>query len=386
MPSITEQFLPSQTSEISEDLQTDPATALDQEVTEDTLNIDQAELEKFQGISLDIFLDHEGPIPVYDQLKLMSEFWAMAGYKVPTLSEDQVTMLDSILEVFPGYRVIPAPLLDSDGREELVTRFTGRLKEAVDVKEDGDWRLDTSGVYGRLLDHPEKSITEEGHASASFKYSLRYKTSGGELVSRKDYISGLKKTGQSIKGANGIRWTFPVVDVRSERKQTGRSNVSDIYAGHNPFDTRLSVSPASTTESMLAVHLLHQANRTPNYRPETDLSNESVLVDFKRDAYYGKSYLIPLGIGNGIDGRKVALAKLYTDVEQDRYGTRDAVSGVMDPRRFQGCIVLSGMVIENTLREEPVEETLHREFIEGSLARLRRVHGEIYGKFKSVQA
>lgn len=261
------------------------------------------------------FLDSESTeLSVEAQLETMGRFWDKLGLTVPALSEEQEAKVEATLEVNPGKRVVPTPLLDFMDRVAL----TGYSKQQFPRNRFHElhqslWTPDKSTLYGQLLQDPN-SIVKQGRDS----YGLFYKAPGSVApVNRQAYTEALLEAGEAVEGSDGTIWTFPVMDVRVRTPRTYAS-AGELYE---------QIDSTETPESLVVTQILHQAAGNPNPTWEVDFANEAIYKVNK----HGKPVGAPVGVASvrwNPDRRQVNSDAWNADVRGDNFGLRGAVSGI----------------------------------------------------------
>lgn len=190
---------------------------------------------------LDEFLAADEQLSLDAQLLAMREFWAMKGLELPELSEPQQNALAEASEAHPDWRVLPTPLFD-----EAMVYGAPR-----DVE------------YDQLRANP--STTAE-HKSTRTRIGLFYKTQAGELVDRATYLAELEASGMAIRSADGVLWSFPVMNMHEAAEPT--------YGGIRV--TFEQIDPLATPESL---KLLYSLRAAQGMGPKLDDIPKNLLVN-----------------------------------------------------------------------------------------------------------
>lgn len=248
-----------------------------------------------------------------DQLWVQREFWGTLGHELPSLSEEQQAKLQAKLEEHPTHRIMPAPLLDLDGRKAIAeTAKEAFPKNSLSKTNSGLWAPDSSWIYGKLLADPEATVRD-----GSTNYAMRYKTpSGIAVMGRADYKNELEVAGQTVKGERNTPWTWSVMDVavRSPRTNTTARTLHG------------KVTPTATPEAHIGMQLLHQANGTPNNTWEPDFVNEAIFgLDKKGNI---KALASVAGVLFYPSRRRVYLNYWGAGNQDDVFGVRAEESGL----------------------------------------------------------
>ncbi|HEX5456494.1 MAG TPA: hypothetical protein VFW77_03965 [Candidatus Saccharimonadales bacterium] len=227
----------------------------------DEPSLDQTMLKnKVEG-----FIDPDSDMDLDEQLGVMAEFWQNLGMNSPELSDEQKASIADTMEKNPGKRVVPTPLLDLKGRQDIATLARGLFPaNKFNVSRDPLWVPDETRRYGRLLRDPDGKVKEDRTI-----YGLGYKLPNGEqAVGRTHFIDAMADSGQAVAGDDGTVWVYPVIDVSVDRPRSKDKTV-DLYEA---------VDPTVTPDTVIALQLLHQVNGTPHFRPDVDFANEAIFV------------------------------------------------------------------------------------------------------------
>jgi len=260
------------------------------------------------------FLDAEQGMDVEQQLDVMVKFWGRLGFNVPKLSTEQRRVLESVTAARPDWRVVPTPLLDLNGRQEVAERakLVFLNAETGFGRNAALWTPDENWTYGKLL-RSREGVIKEGRDS----YGLGYKTPDGKVaIGQTAYAAALWQAGETVVGEDGKIWTFPVMDVRVRSERTSTS------AG----ELLKKVDPIVTPESLITTQLLHQAARNPNSTWEVDFANEAVYKLGKK----GEA-VAPVRVASVVwnpYARQVNLYRWGSGDQRDSFGVRGAASGL----------------------------------------------------------
>lgn len=209
------------------------------------------------------FLNPKVPMSLDEQLATVTELWGtLTDRKMPALDENQKAAIDRVLQANPTRRVMPSPFLSFEDRKDIAEKARTFVGARFTTDFDALWAPDETKLLGKLLRNPE-DVAEEGGKS----YVLRYRLPGSKQVAgRTDFIQALARDGHSVEAEDGTPWVYPIMDVRI------KSPRSYEKAGN----LLTSVEATIISESLIAMHLLHQANGTPNTDSEVDFANEAV--------------------------------------------------------------------------------------------------------------
>jgi hypothetical protein len=248
-----------------------------------------------------------------DQLWVQREFWGALGHELPSLSEEQQAKLQTKLEAHPTHRIMPAPLLDLDGRESIAEiAKEAFLKNSLSKRTSGLWTPYSSRRYGTLLVDPEATVHYDGT-----NYAMRYKTpSGITVMGRADYKNELEVAGQTVKGERNTPWTWSVMNVAVHSSRTN-TTARALYG---------KVDPTATPEAHIGMQLLHQANGTPNTAWGSDLVNEAVFELDKQGNTKTLAYVACVSFSLNV--RQVIFNLSNADYQHDDFGVRTEESGL----------------------------------------------------------
>ncbi len=203
------------------------------------------------------YLDTEHPLSAGEQLEITSAFWGQLGYRMPELSEDQVSKLQTALEVNPGTRVMPAPM-NIDFRQNLTHRQ--RMAEAAVA-----YRSIKGGAspFDPVI-HTDAQADDTIYGSSPTD-SLRYMTTAGALVTREEYIKTLQETGEAVPGDNpDLVWTFGLLDP-NPKAEPHTTTIQAVYP---------EINSALTPESVIGLNILHAVNGHIPKQHARQLANE----------------------------------------------------------------------------------------------------------------
>lgn len=253
------------------------------------------------------YLDPQVEIDALGQLDILTQFWNKLGYQLPTdLGDRQLKNVQGTIEIFPHLRLLAAPLLNFDGRKEIVQKASDFQKNSFGINPDNLLTPDIKGSKGKLLRVPDV-VASERHQ----KYAMRYKLDSGELVSRDGYLSYLKDSHQVVRSEQGYLWTYVAIDI-NEGTSHGGQNIKTLYGFINPL---------ATPETLLAIQLMRQANGNPSSNWQIDLANEAVW-DFSKDDHL-KDLKRVAGIGWDPKSSQVRLDYFSINANPGSFRTRE---------------------------------------------------------------
>jgi hypothetical protein len=208
------------------------------------------------------YLDTDHPLTAGEQLEITGAFWGQLGYRMPELSEAQVSKLQAALEANPGTRVMPAPM-NVDFRQNLTHRH--RMAESAvgyrSIKGGG------AGLFDPVM--RTDAMADNEIYGPSPTESLRYVTAAGNLVSREEYIRTLQETGEAVDGDRpDLVWTFALLDPNPEAKPS-TTTIQAVYP---------EINPALTPDTVIGLNILHAVSGHIPKQHARQLANE-FLVD-----------------------------------------------------------------------------------------------------------
>jgi|GEM_PF-7077430 len=277
------------------------------------------------------YVNPERALPANVQWGFMQEYWGhLMGAKLPQLTKAQMQRLGQAIADNPSMRLVAAPLFGpkdniADKRNEIAMRayevagletlettqrqteastanvsteevvenkyapvepaqkplkrgvFGWKAQEAKEPKTVEDVKVEEGNpsdlpIYDQLTEHPMQSVKIATKRELTTSYRLRYQGPNGSLLTREDYLKAMEASGQAVRDESGMLWTVAVMDVRADTPQV-QGYIHEVFEAQ----------PATTTtESLLAVQLLHALAGTEQPQDAVYLANEAVFVAQQR--------------------------------------------------------------------------------------------------------
>lgn len=214
-------------------------------------------------LAVQAFIDPNVQIHLTQQLETMQEFWAKLGYSMVELGGVDTDLVCDAALANPTLRLVPAPLLDLAGRTQVVEAAKQFRGNCLSNSEEGLWIPNTGTVYGELLRDPTDMMR-----SKYFTYPLVYNGPDGvPVIGRQAWIETMVDHGKLVQDEEGRHWTVSLLDVAVDAARHPDKSPGELFAA-----THATITP----ETVLTVHLLHQANGTPNTELAVNFANEAV--------------------------------------------------------------------------------------------------------------
>ncbi len=210
------------------------------------------------------FLNPELTLSLEDQLETMSIFWHQLGHELPAFDQSIIDRLTHVAETNPALRIMPAPLLDLEGRATIIENAKAFRQNQFSKTEQGLWIPSSGTVYGELLPDPTNMMMTKTH---SFPLVYRAPQGSDLIVGREPWIQAMTRAGKLTQAYNGTSWTAVVIDANPLSGREPHKSPGDLFSA---------IEPSVTPETMLGLHLLQHVSGTLEPNLAVNFVNEAV--------------------------------------------------------------------------------------------------------------